>query len=104
MYQPASMYPARRPRRRRLDDAYEMYWLQAIWVHPVLCRATLMFFGVLNHEVRPSQLFNGPRAARAAARALLDRPDQLIITLKEFFSLGKQNVRRARQRRMVLQS
>jgi hypothetical protein len=67
-------------------------------------QATLMFFGVLNHEVRPSQLFNGPRAARAAARALLDRPDQLITTLKEFFSLGKQNVRRARQRRMVLQS
>jgi menaquinone-9 beta-reductase len=104
--------------RWRDDDAYEMYWFASDMgapgaASPLMKRlmrglavdpnATLMFFGVLNHEVRPSQLFTTPRAVRAAARALLDRPDQLIATLKEIVSLGKQNARRARQRRLVLQ-
>jgi len=105
--------------RWRDDDAYEMHWFASDmgapgaasplmkWLMRGLAadpNATLMFFGVLNHEIRPSQLFSRPRAARAAARALLDRPDQLIATLKEIVSLGKQNARRARQRRVVLQS
>ncbi|MDT5352629.1 MAG: hypothetical protein QOJ56_1161 [Mycobacterium sp.] len=59
-----------------------------------------MFFGVLNHEIRPSQLFTRTWTARAAARALRDRPDQLIATLKEIVSAGRQNARRARQRRI----
>lgn len=103
----------------RDDDAYEMHWFASDIgasgaASPLTTRlmrdlaadpkATLMFFGVLNHEIRPSQLFTRPRAARAAARALLDRPDQLIATLKEIVSIGKQNARRARQRRVVLQS
>ena len=105
--------------RWRDDDAYEMYWFASDMgapgaASPLMTRlmhglavdpnATQMFFGVLNHEIRPSQLFTRPRAVRAAARALLDRPDQLIATLKEIVSLGKQNARRARQRRVVLQS
>ncbi|MFZ0903780.1 MAG: hypothetical protein WAN71_07870 [Mycobacterium sp.] len=103
----------------RDDDAYEMHWFASDIGAPGAAsplttrlmrdlaadpKATLMFFGVLNHEIRPSQLFTRPRAARAAARALLDRPGQLIATLKEIVSIGKQNARRARQRRVVLQS
>jgi menaquinone-9 beta-reductase len=103
----------------RDDDAYEMYWFASDIGAPGAAsplttrlmrdvaadpKATRMFFGVLNHEIRPSQLFTRPRAARAAARALLDRPDQLIATLKEIVSVGKQNARRARQRRVVVQS
>jgi menaquinone-9 beta-reductase len=102
----------------RDDDAYEMYWFaQGMGApgasSPLTTRlmrdladdpkATQMFFGVLNHEIRPSQLFTRPRTARAAARALLDRPDQLIATLKEIVSAGRQNARRARQRPMVVQ-
>jgi len=105
--------------RWRDDDAYEMYWFASDMgapgaASPLTTRlmrsvamdptATLMFFHVLNHKVRPSQLFTRPRALRAAARALLDRPDQLIATLKEVGSVGKQNARRARQRRVVLQT
>jgi menaquinone-9 beta-reductase len=105
--------------RWRDDDAYEMHWFASDMgaagaASPLSTRlmrdvaddpkATLMFFGVLNHEVRSSQLFTSPRAFRAAARALLDRPDQLIVTLKEIASVGKQNARRARQRRVALQS
>jgi 2-polyprenyl-6-methoxyphenol hydroxylase-like FAD-dependent oxidoreductase len=100
----------------RDDDAYEMHWFASDMGVPGASsplstrlmrdvaddpQATRMFFGVLNHEIRPSQLFTPPRAARAAARALRDRPDRLIATLKEFISLGRQNVRRDRQRRMV---
>jgi hypothetical protein len=60
-----------------------------------------MFFGVLNHDIRPSQLFTGRRAARAAARALIDRPDRVISTLKEIVSVGRQNALRARRRTVV---
>jgi menaquinone-9 beta-reductase len=103
----------------RDDDAYEMYWFASDMgargaASPLMTRlmrnlaadpeATLMFFGVLNHEIRPSELFTRPRALRAAARALLDRPDQLIATLKEIVDIGKQNARRARRRRVVVQS
>ena len=101
----------------RDDDAYEMYWFASDMgaagaASPLTTRlmrdvaddpgATQMFFGVLNHAIRPSQLFTGRRAARAAARALLDRPDRLLPTLKEILSVGRQNALRAR-RRMVAQ-
>ena len=100
----------------RDDDAYEMYWFASDMGRsgtssPLTTRlmrdvaddpqATQMFFGVLNHEIRPSQLFTPPRAVRAAARALRDRPDRLVATVKEFISLGRQNARRDRQRPMV---
>jgi menaquinone-9 beta-reductase len=101
----------------RDDDAYEMYWFaQGMGApgasSPLTTRlmrdlagdpkATQMFFSVLNHEIRPSRLFTKPRTARAAARALLDRPDQLIATLKEIVSAGRENARRVRQRQMVV--
>jgi 2-polyprenyl-6-methoxyphenol hydroxylase-like FAD-dependent oxidoreductase len=103
----------------RDDDAYEMYWFASNMGTPGAAsllttqlmrdvaadpEATLMFFGLLNHEIRPSQLFTMPRAVRAAVRALLDRPDQLIATLKEFVRAGRQNAQRARQRHAVPQS
>lgn len=99
----------------RDDDAYEMYWFAKDMGAPGASsplttrlmrdlagdpKATQMFFGVLNHEIRPSQLFTRTWTARAAARALRDRPDQLIATLKEIVSAGRQNARRARQRRI----
>ncbi len=103
----------------RDDDAYEMYWFASDMgapgaASPLTMRlmrdlaadpmATQMFLGVLDHQVRPSQLFTRPRGARAAARALLDRPDLLIATLKEVISVQRQNMRRARRRHVVLQS
>jgi 2-polyprenyl-6-methoxyphenol hydroxylase-like FAD-dependent oxidoreductase len=103
----------------RDDDAYEMYWFASDMgvpgaASPLTMRlmqnvaedpnAAKMFFGVLNHEVRPSQLFTRSMAVRAAARALRDRPDRLIATLGEFISLGRANVRRARQKRRIGQS
>ena len=101
--------------RWRDNDAYEMYWfasdmgapgassplntrlLQDLAVDP---KAIQMFVRVLNHEITPSQLFTRSKVARAAGRALRDRPDQLIATLKEIVSAGRQNARRARQRRI----
>ena len=103
----------------RDDDAYEMYWFASDMgaagaASPLTTRlmrdvaddptATQMFFGVLNHDIRPSQLFTGPRAARAAARALIDRPDRLLATLKEIVTVGRRNALRARQQRMVVPS
>jgi menaquinone-9 beta-reductase len=100
--------------RWRDDDAYEMYWFASDMgapgpSSPLTTRllqdiagdpdATQMFFAVLNHDARPSQLFTRPRAIRAAARALIDRPDRLLATLKEIISVGRQNTLRARQRR-----
>ena len=103
----------------RDDDAYEMHWFASdmgasgaapLWTKRFMRdladdpKAMQMFFGVLNHDIRPSQLFTGRRFARAAARALLDRPDRLIATFKEIVSAGRRNARRARQRHVALQS
>ena len=102
----------------RDDDAYEMYWFASDMgapgpSSPLTTRllrdiagdlkATQMFVAMLNRDIRPSQLFTTPRVARAAARALRDRPNQLIATLKEIVSSGRENARRARQKRMVSQ-
>lgn len=65
---------------------------------PLRCYQLLL--RVLNHEVRPSQLFTMSRVARAAVRRLLDRPGQVMATLKEIVTTGRQNVRRGRHRRM----
>ena len=100
----------------RDDDAYEMHWLAHDFGSPGAStplntrlmkdvaadpNATQMLLGVLNHEVRPSQLFTTRRVTRAAARALRDRPDRLIATLKEIVSAGKREAHRSRQRRVL---
>ncbi|SPM26688.1 NAD(P)/FAD-dependent oxidoreductase [Mycobacterium terramassiliense] len=100
----------------RDDDAYEMHWLahdfgtpgastplntrlmKEVAADPV---ATQMLLGVLNHDVRPSQLFTPRLVLRAAARALRDRPDRLLATLKEIVGAGKRNALRSRRKRPV---
>lgn len=101
--------------RWRDDDAYEMHWfardmgapgastplntrlLRDLAAEP---EAALRFFGVLNRDIRPSQLFTKPMIARAAARALRDRPDRMIATFQEIVSAGRRNAQRSRQRRL----
>jgi hypothetical protein len=61
--------------------------------------ATLALLRVLNHEVAPAQLLTPSRLARAAARALRDRPDQIRATSKEIAAALREEVRRARARR-----
>jgi flavin-dependent dehydrogenase len=100
--------------RWRDDDAYEMHWFATDMGAPGLAsplitrvlrdisvdaEATRTLLRVLNHEVRPSQLFTTPRLARAAARALRDRPDRMVATLKEIATAARDQVRRARRRR-----
>jgi 2-polyprenyl-6-methoxyphenol hydroxylase-like FAD-dependent oxidoreductase len=102
----------------RDDDAYEMHWFAAAFGAPGAStpfntrlmrdlaadpQATQVLFGVLNHMIRPSQLFPPRMLARSAARALRDRPDRAIATLKEIVSTGRENARRSRQRRVVRQ-
>lgn len=101
--------------RWRDDDAYEMYWyarnvgapgaispliksvLRDIAADPVATRA---LFRVMNHDVRPSQLFAPARLARAAFGAFRDEPSQIVATVKEIVGAGKQNARQGRQRRI----
>ena len=100
--------------RWRDHDAYEMHWFATDLGAPghssplitrvlgdiaVDAEATRTLLRVLNHEVRPSQLFTTPRLARAAARALRDRPDRMVATLKEIATAARDQVRRARRRR-----
>jgi 2-polyprenyl-6-methoxyphenol hydroxylase-like FAD-dependent oxidoreductase len=100
----------------RDEDAYEMYWFARAFgvagastpLNTRLMRdlaadpeATQRLFLVLNHDIRPSQLFTTRMVARAAVRALRDRPDRLIATLKEIVSAGRENARRSRQRRIA---
>jgi len=102
--------------RWRDDDAYEMYWfaqnMGAPGVSPPLNThllldiardpdTTQLLFRVNNHEVRPSQLITTSRAARAAARALRDKPSHIVTTLKEIVTAASENTRRARQRRIM---
>ncbi|WP_198157860.1 hypothetical protein, partial [Mycobacterium celatum] len=62
--------------------------------------ATRALLGILNHQVRPSQLFTPARLARAAARTFLDEPRQIVATVKEIVSAAKRNARQGRQRRL----
>jgi 2-polyprenyl-6-methoxyphenol hydroxylase-like FAD-dependent oxidoreductase len=102
--------------RWRDDDAYEMYWfardMGVPGVMPSLNThllrgvahdpdATQLLFRVLNHEVRPSQLLTTSRAARAAARALREKPSHIVATVKEIVTAASENTRRARQRRVM---
>lgn len=100
----------------RDDDADEMHWfardmgapgastplntrlLRDVAADP---KATQMLFLVLNHEIRPSQLFTTSMVARAAVRAMRDRPDRMFATLKEIVSAGRDNARRSRLRRVA---
>ncbi|MCV7257768.1 FAD-dependent oxidoreductase [Mycobacterium shimoidei] len=101
--------------RWRDSDAYEMYWyarsLGAPGITPPLIRrvlrdiaadpdATRTLLQTLNHDVRPSQLYTPARLARAAARLIRDNPGQLVTTVKEIISAGKQNARQGRRRRL----
>jgi hypothetical protein len=61
--------------------------------------ATEKLMRVLNHDVRPSQLFRPRRLGRAAARVARDRPDQIPAMMKEVASALRNQVRRSRQRR-----
>lgn len=95
-------------------DAYAMYWfahdmglpgvstplatqaLRDIASDPAAIRQLL---AVLNHDLRPAQLFTVGRMTRAAARALRDHPDRAAATLREIASALTNEVRRARWRR-----
>ncbi|OBG29872.1 NAD(P)/FAD-dependent oxidoreductase [Mycobacterium sp. E3198] len=102
--------------RWRDDDGYEMHWLAHDFGTPGATTpfrtrlmkevaadpaAKQMLLGVLNHDIRPSQLFTNRLVFGAAARALRDRPDRLVATLKEIVGAGRQNALRSRRRRLV---
>lgn len=99
--------------RRRDRDAYPMYWFATDMGAPgpstplvteVLRDiaadrdATLALLRVLNHEIRPDRLLTGRRLARAAARALRDRPGQRRATVKEIATGVREEIRRVRRR------
>lgn len=101
--------------RWRDDDAYEMYWFASLMGQPgassplttrllrdisVDADATRSFLRVLNHDLRPSQLFTPAMLARATARAIRDEPSHIVATLKEVLASGKQNIRQARPKRI----
>jgi uncharacterized protein (TIGR02246 family) len=103
--------------RWRDDDAYEMHWFATDMgapgpSTPLTIRlwrdvadesgAALRFFSVLNRDIRPSQLFTRPAVARAAARALRDRPDRMVATFSEIVTAARRNAHRSRQRRIGL--
>ena len=99
--------------RWRDEDGYEMHWfatdMGAAGSSPPLAtqftrdiasddEATEKLLRVLNHDIRPSQLFTPRRAGRAAVRAVRDRPDQIPAMVKEVASELRNEVRRSKQR------
>jgi hypothetical protein len=56
---------------------------------------------VLNHDQPPAQLLTPGRLAASALRALRDRPDQIQATLTEIAAVIRDEVRRARRRRLT---
>ena len=64
--------------------------------------ATEKLLRVLNHELRPSELFTPRRLGGAAVRAARRRPGQIPAMIKEAGRTGRKGVRRARQRRASL--
>lgn len=98
--------------RWRDDDAYEMHWFATDMgapgpSSPLITRimrdigndeaATQRLLHVLNHDLRPSELFTTGRLAKAAAHALIDRPDLIRATVREINSALRENIRRARR-------
>jgi flavin-dependent dehydrogenase len=53
-----------------------------------------LFFDVVNHRARPSQLVTPPRVMRATRRALARRPGERRSVLREVAALGGQDLRR----------
>lgn len=101
--------------RWRDDDAYEMYWFASLMGQPgassplitnllrgisVDADATRSFLRVIDHDLLPSQLFTPAVLARATARAIRDKPNHVVATLKEVLVSGRQNIRQARQQRV----
>lgn len=99
--------------RWRDQDAYGMYWLAhdmgAPGVStPLITRmlrdiasdpvATQQLLDVLNHDLRPAELFTAGRMIKASAGALRDRPDLMRATLREIASALKSELYRARHR------
>ena len=100
--------------RWRDEDAYEMYWFASLMGRPGAAspltnrllrevstdtEAVRSFLRVLNHDLRPSQLFTPALLARATARTVRDEPGRIVATLKEALASTKENVRQARHKR-----
>jgi len=109
----------RRWGRWRDQDAHEMHWfatdMGAAGASPPLAtqlirdiagdnEATEQLLGVLNHDIRPSQLFTPRRLGRAAARVARDRPAQIPAMTTEVASALRNPVRRSRKRHNALTS
>ena len=54
---------------------------------------------MLNHDLRPSQVFTPAMGVRATARAIRGQPNHTAATLKEFLASAKQNLKQARLKR-----
>lgn len=63
--------------------------------------ATLTLLRVLDHEIGPDRLLTTRRLARAAARALRDRPGQRRVIAQEIAAGVTEGIRRARRRRAL---
>ena len=102
--------------RWRDEDAYEMHWfatdLGAPGTSPPLAtqvirdiaadeRATEGPLRVLNHEVRPSELFSPRRIGGAAARVVLRRPREIPALAKELATGARNRMRHSRQEKRV---
>jgi menaquinone-9 beta-reductase len=100
--------------RWRDKDAYAMYWFASDMGAPGVSsplnthlfrdmaddpEAIRMLLRVLNREASPSEFLTTSRLTRIVARALRDRPDRAVATIKEMARTARRNARRARQRR-----
>jgi len=98
----------------RDEDGYEMHWfaadmgaasssrlLAAQFMRDVAGddEAAESLLRVLNHDIRPSQLFTPRRLGRAAARAARDQPSQIPAMAREAAVEIRNEVGRARRRR-----
>ena len=102
--------------RRRDREFAEHYWLAYDFEEAGAVPAVLveilrglqkqgdagLFFEVLNHRLRPSQLLTPPRVARASARLLAAGDVDRAALLRKLGALGRQDLRRRwRNRRPV---
>lgn len=100
--------------RWRDDDCYEMHWLATdMGTHGTLsplitqmlrdiagdAPATVEFLQVLNHDLRPSQLFTPRRLLAATARAARAQPRRIHALAHDAAILAGQGLRHAHQRR-----